>query len=468
MKRALLLFVAALPALAADALAPEIAVPESFRYAPATDASKAPELRYWWRKFGDAELDSLIDRALRNNPDLKIAASRVAQARSMQKIAHSGLLPSVDANTSFQRIRGGYTQGIVHVGNSATNFVAPFETPLYQGGFDASWELDFFGARRNASKAATLDATASEESRRDAQLTVIAEVARNYAELRGIDERLDIANRNVVSQRTSLELIRARVEGGLATDLDVERQAAQLATTEATIPALDAARAQTSQRIAVLLGEQPSALEQELAKAGELPKTPIVSPVGLPSELLTRRPDVREALDEIAAQAARVGVAKADLWPKVTLTGFAGRQGTSFGGLTLGGGNFFGVGPAVTLPIFTGGRTRANIAFENQRWEEARLRYQRTVLNALEEAEDSMVAYAREQDRAQKLAVAVEASKRSVELSTELYTRGLSDFLSVLDAQSSQLAAEDELAQSKTADITQLIAVYKALGGGWD
>jgi NodT family efflux transporter outer membrane factor (OMF) lipoprotein len=225
---------------------------------------------------------------------------------------------------------------------------------------------------------------------------------------------------------------------------------------------------QTIHRLGVLLGEEPGALLDELTKSKPLPAAPPAVPVGLPGDLLKRRPDIREAEARVAAETARVGVARADLFPKILLTGAVGRQGTEPSQLTLGAGNFFEVGPAITLPIFTAGKIRGNIEAQKQRLEQSLTEYQNTVLRSLEETENALVAYGREKDRQARLVAAVDASRQATMLADELYTRGLSDFLSVLDAQRQQLAAEDDLAQSDTAVVTNLVALYKALGGGWE
>ena len=248
----------------------------------------------------------------------------------------------------------------------------------------------------------------------------------------------------------------------------MERQAAQLDSTRALTPQLETAEIQTIHRLSVLLGEEPGALLAELTERKPLPTVPPAVPVGLPADLLKRRPDIREAEARVAAETARVGVARADLFPKILLTGAAGRQGTEPSALTLGAGNFFSIGPAITLPIFTSGKIRANIEAQKQRLDQALTQYRSAVLNSLEETENALAAYGHEKDRQEKLVAAVESSRQATALSTELYTRGLADFLSVLDAQRQQLAAEDDLAQSDTAVVTNLVALYKALGGGWE
>jgi multidrug efflux system outer membrane protein len=451
---------------------PTAAVPDSYHQQPGAEGTTpAAAVATWWATLNDPELNVLIDRAVRGNLDLKIASSRILEARAARRVTRADLLPAVGSTNTIQRVRGGLTNGLFN-GNKApsrgSSLLTPFETNVFQFGFDSSWEIDLFGGRRRALEAATADAAGVAEARRDTLVSLLAEVARNYSELRGFQRRLDITNQNIKLQQDSLDLTRVRAEAGLGTQLDVERQAAQLDSTRALVPSLEAAEIQAIHRLGVLLGEEPGALLHELLQTKPIPSVPPVVPVGLPSDLLKRRPDVREAEARVAAETARVGVARADLFPKILLTGTAGRQATQPSGLTLGAGNFFGFGPAITLPVFTGGKIRANIEAQKQRLNQALIEYQSTVLRSLEEAENSLVAYGHEKDRLEKLVAAVDASRQATMLASEVYTRGLADFLSVLDAQREQLAAEDDLARSDTAVTTDLIALYKALGGGWD
>lgn len=432
---------------------------EAFRQTAAGVTSEAADLTLWWKQFRDPELDLLVDRAIRNNIELRIAASRVVEARAMERAQRSSLFPSLGLAGAFNHIRGVDTSGRPFLANGEINTV--------QMGLDASWEADLFGANRKAVSAAAADARSAEEARRDVLVTVTGEVARAYAELRGLDRRITINQDTIRTQAETLRLTKVRSEAGLATELDVARQSALLSTTEAVEPALRATRVATVNRLAVLLGLQPSALAGELEQPGELPAPPAVVAAGLPSDLLARRPDIRRAQADVVAASARLGAARSELFPKFTITGLTGRQATGFGGLTLGAGNFFAVGPAIQLPVFTGGRIRANIAANDARVQEARGRYESTMLRAVEEVENALSAYGREQERRDKLVAAADASRTAVELARELYSRGLADFLSVLDAQRAQYADEDALAQSQTAIVTGVVTLYKSLGGGW-
>lgn len=443
--------------------------PTSESSARASGAAAPAAEAKWWTVFQDPLLDSLVERALRNNHDVRIAAARVAEARAAGGVTKSALLPDIGLSASASRIRGGYSQGVVRVAGASRgsgSLVTPFETGIFQGGLQTRWEIDLFGGRRKDLDAAHADAAAAEENRQDVLLVVAAEVATNYLEYRGAQQELAIVEQNREAQEETLRLTRVRAEAGLATDLDVERQVAQLAATEAALAPLQIEKALRLHRLGVLAGEEPGAFLAELEQPRALPATPPDIDTGLPSELLKRRPDIRRAQAEIAAAFAREGAARKDLFPKFVITGFSGRQSTSVSGLTLGAGNFFGFGPGIELPIFTGGRIRSNIAVQNARLEQATRHYEQEVLAAFEETENALASFHREQDRRASLAAAVEASRTSVDLSRELFLAGLGDFLSVLDAQRAQFAAEQDLQRSETAVRTSLIALYKTLGGG--
>jgi NodT family efflux transporter outer membrane factor (OMF) lipoprotein len=315
--------------------------------------------------------------------------------------------------------------------------------------------------------AAVADVAAAEENRRDVLVILQGDVGRVYAELRGFQRRLEIANKNIQTQQETLELTAARAKAGLATELDVSRAAAQLESTRAVVPSLLSGIDVSIHRLSVLLGEEPGALRSELAPAKPIPAAGPDVEVGLPSELLQRRPDIRRAEAQLAAATARIGEAKAEWFPRFTLTGTAGRQATQLHDITLGAGNFFSVGPGISLPLFNGGRIRSNIAVQNSRQRAALIAYHAAVLNALEEVQNALVNYSQEQERRDRLSRAVEHSQLAVELATDQYRAGLADFLAVLDAQRELYAREDLLVESQTRMTTNLVALYRALGGGW-
>jgi outer membrane protein, multidrug efflux system len=424
-----------------------------------------PPNAVWWNSFRDEELTRLIHLAVANNLDLRLAAARVDEARAARGVAKSAFYPSVGLTTSAERARER-----VPVFNPGTNTAAfhPVELNNFQVGFDSAWEIDVFGRIRNEVKAASANVRSAEENRRDVLLALLGEVARSYADLRGFQLRLEIAQNNIETQEDTVHLTQARAAAGLATQLDVSRAVAELETTNAVVPSLRSAISASIHRISVLVGQEPGALQRELEASAPVPVVPPEVPVGLPSDLLKRRPDVRRADDEIAAAAANVKAAKADYFPKFTLFGSAGRQATQLHDLSLSLGNFFAVGPAISLPIFTGGRIHSNIAVQNARWKQTQLLYRSTVLTSLEETENALVNYSEEQERRDRLQAAVSQSQTALELSRELYRSGLGDFLAVLDAQRQLYGNEDLLAQSQTAVTTNLIALYKALGGGWE
>ena len=453
---------------------PQVSIPKQWTVAPARGTStKLPETDAWWSSFRDAELNSLIARAADRNLDLKLALERVQEARAARGITRSGYFPSIDANVSATRLRGGFNQGVVRAVPSSTepnarpSLISPFETNVFQGNLSASWELDVFGGIRRSVQASTADVVAAEESRRDVLVILLGDVGRVYAQLRGFQRRLEIANKNIKTQQDTLDLTTARAKAGLATELDVSRAAAQLETTKAAVPTLLSGIDVSIHRLSVLLGEEPGALRNELEKVSPIPTGGPDVEVGLPSDLLQRRPDIRRSEAQLAAATARIGEAKADLFPRFVLTGTAGRQATQLHDLTLGVGNFFSVGPGISLPVFTGGRIRSNIAVQTARQREAAISYESTTLNALEEVENALVSYSQEQERRDRLTQAVEQSQLAVILANEQYRAGLVDFLSVLDAQRELYASEDQLVQSQTNVTTNLIALYRVLGGGW-
>jgi len=443
---------------------PQVAVPTQWTVPPARGTSAKPiERDDWWASFQDAELNSLIERAVAQNLDLKLALERVQEARAARGVARSSYFPSVDATVSATRNR----QGVIAPTAPGVAKIFPVEFNNFQGGLAASWELDVFGGIRRGVQAATSDAAAADENRRDVLVILLGDVGRAYAQLRGFRKRLEIANKNIKTQQDTLDLTTARAKAGLATELDVSRAAAQLQSTNAVVPTLVSGIDISAQRLSVLLGEEPGALRSELERASPIPTAEPEVEVGLPSNLVERRPDIRRSEAQLAAATARVGEAKADLFPHFLLTGTAGRQATELHDLTLGAGNFFSVGPAISVPLFTGGRIRSNIAVQASRQREALISYQASILNALEEVETALVNYSEEQERRDRLNQAAQQSQLAVDLAMEQYTAGLVDFLSVLDAQRELYAEEDLAVESQTTVTTDVIALYRALGGGW-
>ncbi len=462
-----LALMAAVPALLFTACAPGpayrrpmIPVPPQWPGEPprGVTAERAP-VEQWWKTFHDPELESLVSRAAEANLDLQIATARIEEARANRGLARSNALPQVNATLSATRDR----QIIYGMGPGGL----PFETNFLLGQFDMSWEADLFGRIRSQVRSASADLAAQEEDRRNVLVTLLGDVAVNYALVRGSQLRLGITDRNIGIQHETLDLTRALAAAGQATDRDVAQAEAQLELTRAAIPQLETDRDVAIHRLGVLLGSEPNTLATELAAASPLPVVPAEAPVGLPSELLARRPDIRHAEDQLAAATARIGEARADFFPRFSLTGAAGRESTQLHLLALGTGNLFSFGPSVSLPVFTAGRIRANVKVQEARAAQAEVAYRAAVLTALEETEDALVAYSGEQERRNRLERAIAADRTALDLAREQYRAGLADFLTVLDAERVLAGNEDQLAQSRTAVVTRLISLYKALGGGW-
>jgi NodT family efflux transporter outer membrane factor (OMF) lipoprotein len=448
---------------------PDVPVPARWSEAPQATPATAPPPAEWWKAFRDRELDSLIDRATRANLDLALAEARIREARADRRIAIAPLWPRVDASGSYTRSWQSENAFATSPagGQGAPGGIPSQPSNLYQIGFDAGWEIDVFGGLRRSVEAAQANLEASIYDRGDVLLTLLGEVSRNYIEVRSFQRQLDVTRRNLEAQRDTLGLTRARYQGGLASDLNVAQAEAQVSTTESEIPTLETSYKQAVHRLGVLLGAEPGALSEELAVTSPIPVAPPELPSELPSEVVRRRPDIRRAEWQLAAATAEVGVATADLFPKFSLTGTTGLESLSASDLFTGGSKLWSIGPTVTWPVFHGGQIRANIDKADAEQEQALIRYRQAVLSVLEEVENAIVAYTRERVRRQSLVAAVESNQRAVDHATALYVKGLSDFLNVLDAQRALFQTQTELAQSEAAVSENLVALNKALGGGW-
>lgn len=421
----------------------------------------------WWTTFNDPTLNTLVERAVRGNLDLQIAQARVREARAQRGVVSADLYPTMNVSGSYQRSRTSKNiNGVQSQSGSQSNFGVSGD--LYQAGFDASWEIDVFGGIRREIEAANADINAEVENRRNTLVTLLAEVARNYTELRGAQRQIAIASENLRAQQETLELTRVRFDAGLVSDLDVARAEAQAQTTASQIPALESSSQQSIHLLSVLLGQEPDALMNELSNVAPIPQTPPEIPIGLPSDLLRRRPDVRRAERQLAAATARIGVATADLFPKFSLTGFLGLTSSKFSKLGNSGSTTWSILPGVSWPVFDFGRIRSNIAVQNAREEQAAIFYEQTVLTSLREVADALISFSQEQIRRQSLASAVDSNRRAVSLANDLYKQGLADFLSVLQVQRDLFDSQDALVQSDRRVSSNLVALYKALGGGWE
>jgi multidrug efflux system outer membrane protein len=410
----------------------------------------------WWKQFNDPVLDALIQHAAKGSLDLHIAQARLAESRALLGSAKSQQIPTIDAGVSYSRAieqQPGFTTQRI-----------PIDT--YQAGFDASWELDVFGGVRRSVEAARADVGASEASMHDAQVSLFAEVARNYFELRGTQQRLAIAQRNIANQADSLKLISARAQIGTASEQDVASASAQLSAAKAQLPVLDAQARSYAYRLAVLVGERPGELDVDVSPTTFKPIATVL-PIGDASDVLARRPDVRIAERQYAAATARIGVAKADFFPHVTLGGFVGflaGRSNDFGGPASRAWSFM---PNITWNGLNVERVRSNLHASEARADAAQANYQRTVLQAIEDLDNAVTNYNAEHARVEQLIAQAQQSRRAAELARVRYQEGATGYLELLDAERVQLAAEDSLAQSESAIDTRAVALYKALGGGW-
>jgi len=466
---------ALLVALSGCAVGPDYKAPEkkvgdaftSLDQAQAPGLTTAPvvgdtgDLKRWWSVFGDPRLDSLVERAIAQNLVLRIAAARVREARAQRDIAASAQFPTVNASGGGSRSRASENMDFPNLG-------ANDDITLFQAGLDASWEIDVFGGIQRGIEAADADLMSTEESRRGVLVTLLSEVARNYIGLRGFQDRLELAREQVKAQKDTLDLTQSRARAGLANDLEVAQSLAQLKLREAQIPPLTSGVRQSAHRLSVLLGEEPGTLVADLSGAGTLPQPPSRVPVGLPSELLRRRPDIREAERAIAGNTARIGVATAELFPKFSLTGGFGLESGDIGDLVDMNSRRWSIAPAIRWRLFDGGAIRNNIEAAKAREEQTVLSYERTVLLALEEVENSLTTLVQDQIQRGTLEEGVAANRQAVSLANDRYTSGIGDFINVLQTQSALYDSQEALVISRINVSRSLIALYKALGGGWD
>jgi NodT family efflux transporter outer membrane factor (OMF) lipoprotein len=466
---------------------------------PSMPTTQAAPVGDWWHTFRDPDLDWLIDHAVHSNLDLQLAEARVREARYERDVVAGKYYPGVDADASYTHLRisknglplptgsgsgntqlstgqiaaasssGGSTGAAAATGSGGSGGlgIGP-DIDLYQVGFDATWELDVFGRFSREVETANDLVEAGIETRRDVLVSLLAEVARDYIELRGQQRQLAIARENLDIQKQSLELTQQRRNVGMTNDLDVARAESQVAFTASSIPAMTARIEQSRHRLAVLLGMDPTALASRLSQSADIPHPPAHVPVGLPSQLLLRRPDIRHAERQLAAATARIGVATSDLFPRFSLTGSFGLQSESPSDLLDWDSHFYNIGPSMNWPIFQGNRIRSNIKVQDTRQQQALIEYHQTILTALRETDDALSAITHEQRRREQLEKSLKAEKHAVNVAQQLYAQGLTDFLSVLDAQRSLFAIQQTLAQSQEAVSTDLVALYKALGGGWE
>lgn len=423
----------------------EVREDAGLRHAP------AQALPRWWHRLDDPLLGALVDQAVARNLDVQVAESRLRQARAERGIAFGARLPALGVGAGVQR-----SGTDADVGNA------------YAIGFDAVWEADLFGGKRRAVEAADASVQAREEALRDVLVSVLAEVALNYVDLRSQQELLRIAQENLGSQQQNLQLVESQLQAGLIEQLAYEQARGNLENTRAQIPTLQTGLERARNRLSTLLDQRAGALDAQLAEPMPVPKPPVEVAIGIPAEMLRRRPDVRLAERNLAVATANVGVATAQRYPELTLNGSLGLESLSSGDLFQAVSRTFGIGALVDWTLFSGGQLRAQVQSFAEQQQQAALAWEGAVRVAVEETENALTAYANEQLRFASLEQSAAAAAKTAELARSRYDAGLTTFLEVLDADRSRLAAESNLASSRALITTNLIRLYKALGGGWE
>jgi multidrug efflux system outer membrane protein len=420
----------------------------------------------WWAVFNDPTLNELVQEAIRSAPDLAMADARIREARALRRFIGADQFPTVDAGAFYARSRG--SSGLP-VGIPPGGLGPGIESDLWQAGFDASWEVDVFGGVRRKVESVNASYQVAVESRRDVALILFAEISRDYIELRSTQKQLAIARDNLAINRDLLSLVQSQFNAGLTSSQDVAKAQANVSAAEAQIPALIRDGRGYIYLIGVLIGRNPEELLAELDEPRSVQVVvPPDVPVGLPSDLLRRRPDIRAAERRMAAATAKIGVAKADLYPHFFLTGITGLESLNFGSFFNAASGYYSVGPGITWKVFDAVKVRSEVLMERARTDQSAAAYQTTVLNALKEVETALVSYAQAQVRHHSLADEAAADRKALELSRQLYNRGVEDFLVVLDSEKTLDSTEYELVVSDRDTAVALISLYKSLGGGWN
>ncbi|WP_122723025.1 efflux transporter outer membrane subunit [Pseudomonas viridiflava] len=428
----------------------------------ASQINTTPYSARWWEIFRDPQLSSLIDRAAASNLDLKMAESRLAQSRAARQVIAGKQVPSVDGKLGYQRKRNS-AEGL----NDPSGNEGRAAFSQWDGGINASWEVDLWGRVKREVEAADANVDVADNDGRAALLSLQAEVARDYLQLRGTQSVLAVTRQNLQLSRNSLELSKVRQGSGVATNLDVAEAAAQVSAVESRLPVLEQRQARLINALSLLLAQSPRALQSELEKPVEMVAVPATVPVGLPSELAQRRPDIRRAEARLHAATASIGVAQGDFYPRIVLSGNVGFQALQLSDLGSWGSRQFGIGPQLSLPIFEGGRLRGMLRLREAQEQETALAYQQTVLRAWQEIDDSMSLYNASQLQQRKLDEAVRQNRIALDTARRQYTEGVVDFLNVLTVQRTLLDIEEQWVQSSTTQAQALVGLYSALGGGW-
>lgn len=414
---------------------------------------KPETMAHWWKVLNDPELSSLIERAISGNLDLQAARARIREARARRGVSRSYFFPTLDAGTSATKNRDRYGDGD--------------EYELYKVGFDASWELDIFGGTRRLVESSIAELEAAQENLHNVLVSLLAEVALNYIDVRTYQNGLTVIEANLKAQQETYDLNSSRFQAGIIDELAVQQSLYNLERTRSQIPIFQTRLEAAKNRLAVLLGQAPGTVHAELAERKPIPTPPLQLAIGVPAEALRQRPDIRRAERRLAAQTARVGVATADLYPSFKLNGSIGLESLSTGDLLTAASRTWRFGPAISWNIFHGNAIRQNIEIHSALQEQALIEYEITILKAQEEIENVLVAYANQQHRYQALMAATTAAVKADQLAQDQYQVGLVDFNNVLDAQRSLLLLQDQLTLSEGAVSTNLVRLYKALGGGW-
>lgn len=457
-----------------DYISPRQSTPDAWSRSVLRDLDgDAASLSQWWKGFRDPTLTALVDRARASNPNLRLALERITEARARRGVAASQALPQADAIGSYSRERfSENTRGRTGLANAndgqgvaiARNANNP--SNLYTAGFDAGWEIDIFGGIRRSVESAEANIAVEEENYRDSLVTLFADVALNYVDYRTLEARIAVANRNINAQRDSVELTRKRLEAGLVPRIDVTQAETNLALSEASVPQLRSQLAVAKNRLATLTGGFPASVEAILSNRRGIPVPRAGYSAGLPADLLRARPDIRRAERELAAQTALVGVAVADLYPRLSLFGDFRLQAANSGDLFDSSSRAYSFGPSFQWQIFSAGRIRNNIRVEESRVAQAYSTYENSILEAVEEVETSMAGIVYERERHSDLTRAVSSSTETVGLVKDNYQNGLVSFQNVLDAERTKFNAEDEETSSRGQIARNYIILYKALGGG--
>ena len=413
-------------------------------------AATPQDLAQWWRQLGDAQLTGLVERALQSHTSMRSARAAVEQARAQRDVQAAGLLPSVNASGSAQRSRSNGSTG-----------------NTFQAGLDASWEPDLFGRLSSGVRASEADLLAAEEGVAAAQVALAAEVAVNYISLRSQQQRLQIAQQNLAAQSETAQIVQWRVQAGLASSLAAEQARAAVEQTAAQVPTLQAGIAQARHALAVLTGQPPAALDAALAAHAPVPQPPVDLALAFPADTLRQRPDVRQAEQRVRAAWERVAQAEAQRMPSLRISGTLGLRALTLGALTGGGATVASLLSSVSLPVFDGGALRAQVRAQEAALQQAQVGYEESVLGALKDVEDALVALQGDRDRLQRLSAAAEAAGNAALLAQNQYASGLVDFQTVLDTQRTLLSAQDSVASTAASVSTDHVRLYKALGGGW-